>query len=195
MWKVLPLMLALGLLWPTDGRAQRFGGYYGGAGGFWLMYVAPDIPADRSFDRELGDVVTLGGRGFVQVGRVRLGGGGLGGSFTDEGLNEAGNRVSGSLSMGGFTAEYLVVQQDYEIAVGGLAGGGRFELEERLSLDGDVERLNRRSEGIFVGVPWVRVAYNPAPFVNAGLQVGYVVGSEGFDGFAIGLDIVAGLIP
>lgn len=190
------LAIILGILaFPRDGAAQRFGGQFGGAGGIWALYVAPDVEDEFSFDRDLGGLILIGGRGFLQVGRIRLGGGGFGGSFTDEGLNPAGNDVTGGLGGGGFTAEYLLVQRDYEVAVGGLIGGGSYTFEERLSLDGDVETLNRRQRSIFIGMPWARAGYNLAPLVNAGLQIGYLIGSEDVGGFSIGLDIVVGLIP
>lgn len=180
---------------PTSASAQRFGGQFGGAIGFWLTYVAVDLEPDRSFGRDLGGVITLGARGFFQTGRVRLGVGVFGGGFADEGLNTSGNDVSGGLSAGGFTAEYLIVQKNIEFAVGGLAGGGTLTIEEQLSREGDVEQLNRRTDTMFVGYPWVRFGWNLAPFVNIGLQAGYLYGSEDFDGFSIGLDVMAGLIP
>lgn len=198
--RYLALALVGALFLITDtAAAQRFGGDFGVAGGFWTVYVNPDVDADRSFDRDLDGVVALGGRGFLQTGRVRLGGGAAGGSFTDEGLNAAGNRVEGSLSFGGFTAEYLAVQQNFELSFGAMIGGGKLTTEELLPAqvgdDPDVERLRRREEAIFAGYPWVRAAYNPAAFVNAGIQVGYFVGSENVGGFAIGIDVALGLIP
>jgi len=184
---------------PGTASAQRFGGDFGGAGGFWAVYVDPGIDGDRGFGRDVGAAVALGGRGFLQTGRVRLGGGAVGGSFLDEGQNTAGNRVQGGLSFGGFTAEYLAVQQNLEISVGGMIGGGVLTLEELLPAqpgdDPDTERLRRRRETIFAGYPWARVGYNPAPFVNAGLQVGYLLGSEDVNGFAVGIDVALGLIP
>lgn len=197
MVRPLPVILAVVTLltMATEARAQRFGGQFGAAGGVWLLYVAPDVESDRAFGRELGDILAIGGRGFLQLGRVRLGGGGFGGSFTDEGLNPDGNDISGGLSGGGFTAEYLLVQKEWEIGVGGFLGGGNLTIEERLGVEGDVENLNRRQRTIFIGIPSVRAAYNLAPFVNAGLQVGYLAGSEGVDGFTLGLDVVVGLIP
>jgi hypothetical protein len=187
------------VLLPGSAFAQRFGGDFGGAVGFWLLYVDPGIEENRSFGRDVGDVVAFGGRGFLQTGRVRLGGGGFGGSFSCEGLNESGNRVQGGLSGGGFVAEYLLVQRNLELAVGGLAGGGVVTIEELLPPEvgdsGDVERLRRRREGIFIGYPWVRLGYNPAPLVNAGLQLGYLVGSEDVGGFAVSIDVLVGIIP
>lgn len=187
------------VLLPGSALAQRFGGDFGGAVGFWLLYVDPGIKEDRSFGRDVEGVVAFGGRGFLQTGRVRLGGGGFGGSFSSEGLNESGNRVQGGLSGGGFVAEYLLVQQNLELAVGGLAGGGVVTIEELLPPEpgdsGDVERLRRRREGIFIGYPWVRLGYNPAPLVNAGLQLGYLVGSEDVGGFAVSIDVLVGIIP
>ena len=175
--------------------SQRLGGDFGGGGQFWVLYIDPGIDVDRSFGRDVGGVTAIGGRGFLQTRRVRLGGGGFGGSFSDEGLNEDGNRVQGGLSAAGFTAEYLAVQQDLEVAVGALLGGGVLSLEERLSVSGDVEELRRRRDAIFVAYPWVRLGYNPAPFVNVGLQLGYFVGTEDVGGFAIGLEVGVGLIP
>ena len=193
--RALALALVLFASWPGRAVAQRFGGQYGGGAGFWIQYLAPNITAEDAFGRDVGGVVMLGGRGFLQIGRVRLGGGGFGGSFTDEGVNDAGNEVTGGVSGGGFIAEYLVLRDNYEVAVGGLAGGGSFSVEERLDLRGDVEALRRRKKAIFIGEPWVRVAYNLAPFVNAGLQIGYLIGSEDFHGFSVGLDVLVGLIP
>lgn len=182
---------------PGSAFGQRFGGDFGGAVGFWLVYVDPGVDSEQSFGRDLGGVAALGGRAFLQTGRVRLGGGAFGGSFTDEGQNSSGFDVSGRLTAGGFVAEYLLVQRNVELAVGGLAGGGVLTLEELLDVDvtGDVETLRRRSEGVFVGYPWLRLGYNPAPFVNVGLQVGYLLGSEGVGGFAAGIDVAAGIIP
>ena len=192
---VLMALLAL----PGTASAQRFGGDFGGAGGFWAVYVSPGLESDRTFGRDVGGAAALGGRGFLQTGRVRLGGGAVGGSFVDEGQNPDGNRVQGGLSFGGFTAEYLAVQQNVEVAVGGMIGGGVLTLEELLPAepddDADVERLRRREEAVFAGYPWVRLGYNAAPFVNAGLQVGYLLGGGDVSGFAVGIDITVGLIP
>lgn len=194
--RTLAVWLALLLtLLPHSAFAQRFGGQIGGAAGFWLLYIVPNIESNQSFGRDLGNVVALGGRGFVQFERVRLGGGAFGGSFTSEGLNTSGNEVTGAVSGGGFTAEYLALRETLEIAFGGLAGGGVVTVEERLSDSGDVETLNRRRDTIFVGLPWVRLGYNPAPFVNVGLQLGYFIGTRDFDGFTVGLDVMVGLIP
>ena len=190
-----PLVLLGLLLTGGPAYAQRFGGDYGGGGGVWLVYVAPDIETERSFERDVGGVVAIGGRGFLQTGKVRLGGGAFGGGFTDEGLNGAGNKVKGGLSAGGFIAEYLAVQQNLEVTVGGLLGGGVLTIEESLGTSGDVEDLRRRRDTIFVGYPWVRVGYNPAPFVNAGLQLGYLLGTDDVGGVAVGIDVMVGLIP
>jgi hypothetical protein len=194
--KAITLLLAsVLLLLPGSAFAQRFGGDFGGGGGFWLLYVDLGIEEDRSFGRDVGAVVALGGRGFLQTGKIRLGGGAFGGGFTDEGLNSVGNKVQGGFSAGGFTAEYLVLQQNLEIIVGGMVGGGVLTIEERISVTGEIEELRRRRDSMFVGYPWVRVGYNPAPFVNVGLQLGYLVGTGDVGGFAVGLDIMAGLIP
>lgn len=193
------LLFAVGvgglLLDPAGAAAQRFGGQYGVAGGFWMLYVDPGVDEARSFGRDVGGVVALGGRGFVQLGRVRLGGGGFGGSFTDEGLNAVGDVVEGGLSGGGFTAEYLAIQQNFELIVGAMVGGGSLTIEEIQSSMGGVDQLLRRRDTIFLGYPWVRAGYNLAPFVNAGVQLGYLIGSNDVDGFAVGIDIVVGLIP
>ncbi len=194
MIRALALTWALTLL-PATAWAQRFGGQFGGAGGFWLVFVNPDVDNDQSFGRDLGGVIGLGGRGFLQTGRVRLGGGAFGGGFVDEGLNPAGNEVEGGLSAAGFTFEYLAYQQNLEVMVGGLVGGGSLTLEERLGSAGGVESLRRRRDRVFVGYPWVRVGYNLAPFANAGLQLGYLFGTRDIGGFAIGLDVLVGLIP
>ncbi|UCC73229.1 MAG: hypothetical protein JSV86_01295 [Gemmatimonadota bacterium] len=184
------------LLQPELAFAQRFGGDFGGGGGFWLVYADVGIDEEVSFGRDVGAVVALGGRGFLQTGRVRLGGGAFGGGFVDEGVNEAGNRVQGGLSAGGFTAEYLVVQQNLEVSVGGMVGGGVLTIEELSGTGPDgVEDLRRRRKTMFVGYPWVRLGYNPAAFVNVGLQLGYLAGTEDVGGFAVGLEIMAGLIP
>ena len=189
------LLLLASLAVPGEVEAQRFGGQFGAAGGFWLQYVTADAGVERSFGRDLGDLILTGGRGFIQTGRVRLGGGAFGGSFLDEGVNAAGNEVTGGLGGAGFVAEYLVVQQNLEVTVGGLIGGGTITIEELLGVDGEVESLNRIEDTIFIGIPWVRVGYNIAPFVNTGFQVGYLLGSQGFDGFSISVDVTAGLIP
>ncbi len=194
MTKALALAFVLALL-PATAWAQRFGGQFGGAGGFWLVFVDLDVDDERSLGRSLDGVIGLGGRGFLQTGRVRLGGGAFGGGFIDEGLNSAGNEVEGRLSAGGFTFEYLAVQQNIEVVVGGLVGGGSLTVEERLGSAGGVESLRRQRDNIFVGYPWARVAYNLAPFANAGLQLGYLLGSRDVGGFAIGLDVMVGLIP
>lgn len=183
------------LLTPESAFAQRFGGDYGGGGGFWLVYAGLGIETDRAFGRDVGGVVALGGRGFLQTGVVRLGGGAFGGGFVDKGLNSTGNRVQGGFSAGGFTAEYLVVQRNLELIIGGMAGGGILTIEEVVSVSGGVEDLRRRRETMFVGYPWVRVGYNPAPFINVGLQLGYMVGTQEVGGFAAGLDFMVGLIP
>jgi hypothetical protein len=187
------------VLLPTSALAQRFGGDFGGAVGFWLLYVDPGIEEDQSFGRDVGGVLGMGGRGFLQTGRVRLGGGGFGGSFSREGLNESGHKVEGGLSGGGFIAEYLLVQRNLELTVGGFAGGGVLTLEEFLPPEagdvGDIERLRRRRQGIFIGYPWVRLGYNPAPLVNAGLQLGYLISSEDVGGFAASIDVLVGIIP
>lgn len=176
-------------------EAQRFGGQFGAAGGFWLQYLVADVGDDRNFGRDLGDLVLVGGRGFIQSGRVRLGGGGFGGAFVDEGVNEAGNEVTGGFSGGGLIIEYLIRQQDLELLVGGLIGGGTLNIEERISVTGNVETVNRVRDTLFIGQPWVRVGYNLAPFLNTGVQIGYLIGTQGFDGFSLGIDITAGLIP
>jgi hypothetical protein len=191
----LLLSSAVLLLLPGPACAQRFGGDFGGGGGFWLVYVDPGVDSDRSFGREVGGVVAMGGRGFLQTGKVRVGGGAFGGGFVDEGINSGGNRVQGGFSAGGFTAEYLVVQQNLELAIGGMAGGGVLTIEEIVSVSGALEELRRRRESMFVGYPWIRVGYNPAPFINVGLQLGYILGTQDVEGFAVGLDIMAGLIP
>jgi hypothetical protein len=191
----LLLASAVLLILPEPASAQRFGGDFGGGGGFWLVYADLGIDADRSFGRDVGGVITLGGRGFLQTGKVRLGGGAFGGGFVDKGQNSAGNSVQGGFSAGGFAAEYLIVQQNLELVIGGMAGGGVLTIEEIVSVRGEVEDLRRRKESMFVGYPWVRVGYNPAPFINVGLQLGYMVGTQDVGGFAMGLDIMAGLIP
>lgn len=194
------LLLAVALLLaPGTASAQRFGGDFGGGAGFWLVYADLGLDEDRTFGHDVGGVVGLGGRGFLQTGKVRLGGGAFGGGFSDEGLNSDGNRVQGGLSAGGFTAEYLVVQRNVEVIVGGMAGGGVLTIEQVLPPETgdpvDVERLQRRRDTMFIGYPWVRLGYNPAPFVNVGLQLGYLVGTDDVGGFAIGLEVMAGLIP
>lgn len=194
MIKALAIASVLTLL-PATASAQRFGGQFGGAGGFWLVFVNPDVGEDRSFGLDLGGVIGLGGRGFLQTGRVRLGGGAFGGGFIDEGLNPAGNEVEGSFSAAGFTFEYLAYQQNLEVTVGGLVGGGSLTLEERLGSAGGVDSLRRRQDTIFIGYPWARVGYNLAPFANAGIQLGYLFGTRDIGGFAIGLDVLVGLIP
>lgn len=196
MIRVVTLFLVgLFTLLPDSALAQRFGGDYGAAAGLWILYVDPRIEPDESFGRDLGGIVALGGRIFLQTGRVRLGAAAFAGSFSDEGLNEAGFEVSGRLSAGGFTAEYLVVQQNLEVIIGGLAGGGTLNIEELRDSSRDVETIRRRRESVFMGFPWVRVAYNLAPFVNVGLELGYLFGTQGVGGPAIGLDILVGLIP
>lgn len=180
---------------PSEARAQRFGGQFGAAGGFWLQYLAAEAGDERSFGRDLGHLILTGGRGFLQTGRVRLGGGAFGGSFVDEGVNPSGNEVTGGLGGAGFTAEYLLVRQNLEVTVGGFIGGGTITIEELLDVQGEVETVNRVEDTIFLSIPWVRVGYNIAPFVNTGLQVGYLVGTQGFDGFSLAIDVTAGLIP
>ncbi len=180
---------------PDAARAQRFGGEFGAAFGFWGAYIDPGIGPSRSFGRDLGQVAALGGRLFLQTGRVRLGAGAFGGGFTDEGANPGGFDVSGHLSAGGFTAEYLVVQQNVELAIGGMAGGGRLTIEELQDVTGDVETVVRRRHSIFVVYPWARLGYNPATLVNVGLELGYVAGSRGVGGFGVSLDVMVGLIP
>ncbi len=194
--KVFAALVALSILSsPDTAHAQRFGGQFGAAVGFWLQYVAVNLDEQRSFGRDLGDLVLTGARGFVQTERVRLGGGAFDGSFVSEGVNAVGNEVTGGLSGAGFVAEYLVVRQDLEVLVGGMVGGATLNTEERLATRGDVETINRIKDTIFIGIPWVRVGYNVAPFVNTGFQVGYLIGAQGFDGFTLGLDITVGLIP
>lgn len=192
---VIAATIALAASSPEIASAQRFGGQFGGGAAFWVVYVDPGVDAGESFDRDIGDVVGLGGRAFFQTGRFRLGGGFFSGGFTDEGPNEIGNIVSGGLSAGGFIAEYLVVQQNFEVAVGGLAGGGALTVEESLLTEDGVEALLRRRTGFFAGYPWVRAGYNLAPFVNVGLELGYFIGTNDVGGFAAGLDVVVGLIP
>ncbi|NIR42613.1 MAG: hypothetical protein GWN99_01875 [Gemmatimonadetes bacterium] len=182
-------------LHPGSASGQRFGGQFGGGAAFWLVYIDPGLEAGESFNRDVGNVVGIGGRAFFQTGRFRLGGGAFGGSFTDAGLNSAGNEVDGGMSGGGFIAEYLIVQRNVELAVGGMAGGGVVTVEERISVAGDVEELRRRRESTFAGYPWVRLGYNLAPFVNAGLHLGYFIGTSGVGGFGAGIDITVGLIP
>ncbi len=191
----LLLASAVLLILPEPASAQRFGGDFGGGGGLWLVYADLGIDEDRSFGRDVGGVITLGGRGFLQTGKVRLGGGAFGGGFVDKGQNTAGNSVQGGFSAGGFTAEYLIVQQNLELVIGGMVGGGVLTIEEIVSVSGEVEDLRRRKESMFVGYPWVRLGYNPAPFINVGLQLGYMAGTQDVGGFAVGLDIMAGLIP
>ncbi|MHC4108794.1 MAG: hypothetical protein ACYSTY_11975 [Planctomycetota bacterium] len=190
-----PALACVLALVPGSAHAQRFGGDFGGAGGFWMGYIDPGIEASDAFGRDPGGVLVLGGRVFVQTGKVRLGGGIFGGGFVDGGLNPDGNEVDGRLSAGGFTFEYLAVQQNFEVAIGGLAGGGVLTVEEKLSESGGVENLRRRRDSIFVGYPWLRLGYNPAPLVNVGLELGYFFGSRGVGGPALGLDILVGLIP
>lgn len=194
---LLSLLTAILLLTPTPALAQRFGGDYGGAVGLWIVYADPGIDAADSFDRDLGGVAAIGGRLFFQTGRLRLGLGGFTGGFTGDGANQEGNQVQGGLTTGGFIAEYLIVQQNFEFAAGGMLGPGRLTLEEIVDPDDEdgFEVLRRDRETLFVGYPWARVGYNPMPFVNVGLELGYLVGSEGVGGFAGGIDILLGLIP
>ena len=128
-------------------------------------------------------------------GLLCLGAGFFGGGFTNEGPNESGNKVDGRLSSGGFIAEYLALQKNFEVALGGMAGGGVITVEEHISSTGDVELLRRRRTSYFAAYPWVRLGYNPAPFVNVGLDLGYYFGTNDVGGFAASLDIVVGLIP
>lgn len=197
MSKGLLLLVAVVLLAPTPALAQRFGGDYGGAVGLWLVYADPGIDAQDSFGRDLGGVLGVGGRLFVQKTRLRLGLGGFTGGFTGDGRNEAGNQVQGGLSAGGLIAEYLIVQQNLEVAAGTMLGPGRLTLEEiRDPSDEDgFEELRRDRHTIIVGYPWARVGYNPMPFVNVGLELGYFFGTEGVGGVAGGIDILVGLIP
>lgn len=193
---LIPLLAGILTLLPGEGAlAQRFGGDYGAAAGFWLLYLDTGVEPEESFGRDLGNVVAMGGRLFFQTGRVRLGGAFFGGSFANEGLNSDGFQVNGGLSAGGFTAEYLIHQQNLEVIVGGLVGGGTLNIEEQLAVSGDIETLRRRRESVFLAYPWARIAYNPAPFVNAGLEFGYLIGTQGVGGFGVGLDILVGLIP
>jgi hypothetical protein len=180
---------------PNKAEAQRFGGQFGGGAAFWLVYVDPGIDTEQSFGRDIGNVAALGARAFFQTGRVRLGAGFFGGGFTDEGTNESGNKVEGSLSSGGFIAEYLALQKNFEIALGGMAGGGVITVEEHISSTGDIESLLRRRTSYFAAYPWARFGYNPAPLVNVGLEFGYYLGTNDVGGFAASLDIVVGLIP
>lgn len=180
---------------PAPAYAQRFGGDYGGAVGLWFVYADPGIDAQDSFGRDLGGAAALGGRLFFQRGRLRLGLGGFTGGFTKDGRNEAGNQVQGGLSTGGFIAEYLIVQQNLELVAGGMIGPGLLTVEEVLVPGDDVENLNRRRDTTIVGYPWVRVGYNPMPFINVGLELGYLVGGEGIGGFAGGIEVAVGLIP
>jgi hypothetical protein len=189
------LVAAAVTLTPTAALAQRFGGDYGGAVGLWLMYADPGIDAQDSFGRDLGGVAGIGGRLFFQKNRLRLGLGGFTGGFIDDGLNDAGNQVQGGLSAGGFIAEYLIVQQNLEVAAGAMAGPGLVSLEEILDAGEDIENLDRRRYTFVAGYPWVRLGYNPMPFVNVGLELGYFFGSEGVGGFAGGIDVLVGLIP
>jgi len=194
--KVLVVLLAGMLtLVPDTAFGQRFGGDYGAAAGFWLLYINPGVDASESFGKDLGNIAALGGRLFFQTGRFRLGGAVFGGSFIDEGVNEAGFMVSGGISAAGITAEYLVVQQNLEVIFGGMFGGGTLNIEEQLDVTGGVETLRRRRQSIFIGYPWARIGYNPAPFINVGFELGYLLGTEGVGGPAIGLDILVGLIP
>jgi hypothetical protein len=87
------------------------------------------------------------------------------------------------------------VQQNLELSLGGMLGGGTLNVEELMGVSGDVESINRRRDTIVLGYPWARIGYNPAPFVNVGLQVGYLLATQGVGGFSVGLDIVVGLIP
>lgn len=182
---------------PTPAAAQRFGGDYGGAFGLWIIYGDPGLDAQRSFGRDLGGLAAVGGRIFFQTGRARLGLGGFTGAFVGDGPNEAGNQVQGGLTTGGVIAEYLVVQQNVEVALGGMLGPGRLSVEEVLvQAGGDgVENLDRQRDTIIVGYPWARLAYNPMPFVNLGLELGYLIGGEGIGGLTGGVDIMVGLIP
>lgn len=194
----LPLLAAAILaLTPSPALAQRFGGDYGGAVGLWIVYADPGIDAGDSFGKDLGGVAAIGGRLFFQTGRLRLGLGGFTGGFTGDGSNGDGNQVQGGLTTGGFIAEYLIVQQNLEIVAGGMLGPGRLTLEEVLDPadDDGFEVLRRDRRTLFIGYPWARVGYNPMPFVNVGLELGYVVGSDGVGGFAGGIEILLGLIP
>jgi hypothetical protein len=190
------LLLAFILtLVPSSSYAQRFGGDYGAAAGVWVLFVDPGVDSEDSFGRDLGGVIAFGGRLFFQTGRVRLGGAFFGGGFAKEGVNAAGFDVSGGLSGGGFTAEYLAVQHNLELSLGGMVGGGTLNVEELLGVSSDVESINRRRDTVVLGYPWARLGYNPAPFVNVGLEVGYMLGTQGVGGFSVGFDIFVGLIP
>ncbi len=191
------LVTAILAVAPSPALAQRFGGDYGGAVGLWVVYADLGIDAGDSFGRDLGGVAAIGGRLFFQTGRLRLGLGGFTGGVTGDGPNEAGYQVQGRLSTGGFIAEYLVIQQNLELTAGGMLGPGRLTLEEIVDPadDDGFEVLRRDRETIFVGYPWARVGYNPMPFVNLGLELGYVIGSEGVGGLAGGIQIFLGLIP
>lgn len=194
--KLLIVLVSLvALVLPNSAQAQRFGGQFGGGAAFWVVYVDPGISPDQSFGRDVGEVIALGTRAFVQTGKVRLGAGFFSGGFTDAGLNQDGNPVDGGLSSGGLIGEYLALQQNFEIAVGGMAGGGVITIEERIGTTGDIETLRRRREAFFAAYPWVRFGYNPAPFINVGLELGYYGGTKDVGGFAAALDIVVGLIP
>jgi hypothetical protein len=191
---LLGVFLALA---PAPAVAQRFGGDYGGAVGLWIVYADPGIDAADSFDRDLGGVAAVGGRLFFQTGRLRLGLGGFTGGFTGDGANEDGYQVQGGLTSGGFIAEFLIVQQNLEVAAGGMLGPGRLTLEEIVDPadDDGFEVLRRDRKTIAVAYPWARVGYNPMPFVNLGLEAGYMIGSEGVGGFAAGIEVLLGLIP
>jgi hypothetical protein len=143
--KVLVVLFAGMLtLVPDTAFAQRFGGDYGAGAGFWLLYINPGVDASESFGKDLGNIAALGGRLFFQTGRFRLGGAAFGGSFVDEGVNEAGFKVSGGLSAAGVTAEYLAVQTNLEVIFGGMFGGGTLNIEEQLDVTSGVETLRRR---------------------------------------------------
>lgn len=195
--RALLLLIAVLAVTPRPALGQRFGGDYGAAFGLWIVFGDPGLDAERSFDRDLGPVAAVGGRIFFQTGRARLGLGGFTGGFVSDGPNEAGNQVQGGLTTGGFIAEYLVVQRNLEVAVGGMVGPGRLSVEEVLVAAGDdgVENIDRDRDTVLVGYPWARLGYNPMPFVNVGLELGYLMGGEGIGGFAGSIELMLGLIP
>lgn len=197
--RALLLLIAVLAVTPRPALGQRFGGDYGAAFGLWIVFGDPGLDAERSFDRDLGPVAAVGGRIFFQTGRARLGLGGFTGGFVSDGPNEDDppRQVQGGLTTGGFIAEYLVVQRNLEVALGGMLGPGRLSVEKVLvpADDDGVENLDRYRNTILVGYPWARVGYNPKPFVNVGLELGYLVGGEGIGGFASSIELMLGLIP
>lgn len=124
-------------------KSRRQG--YGGAGGWTPAFMAVDMkpvrdlaltdPALRGISFDIGRAGLMtgsGGLGYGGIGNgVRIGGYGLGGSRSYQSASIAGDslaRLNVDVSYGGFMVEKAFVRGRYNYFIGGMAGGGSYDV-------------------------------------------------------------------